>query len=363
MRFDLSEFNWPLILIVVAISATMSYVGDIMGKKIGKKRISILRLRPRHTSTVVTIFTGMAVALLSLAAAAYSSESIKMAIFGHNILTRQMTALTTEVRILEDEHERMTFDLDLSQFELSAIRAEKDRIDIEVSALREETEALKLGLEELRFGRVIAYQGEMLAQTSIEQDENGVYNLDEAVEELIAKSGEYIDMKLAELRVVNDLEGAGAEITVTSEMRSDLENRLSSERGRKVLRLTAPANVTMGQMLEGFVNMYDSNLVFTEGEVLRQETIRFVDNHEDAADIIYRMLRSINRPAVSRGILPDPFTGNVGNLDTLEFFDVVDRIVTDNSNFRTTIVTITAAADIYTEGPVSVKIEVEDLEG
>jgi len=362
MRFDLSEFNWPLIMMVVAISATMSYVGDSLGKKIGKKRISILHLRPRHTSTVITIFTGMAVALLSLAAASYSSESVKMAIFGQNIMARQMTALTSEVRTLEDERERITFNLDASQFELSSIRAEKERVESEVSALKDETEALKHGLAELRFGRVIAYQGEMLAQTSIEQDENGAYDLDEAVGRLVSVSEEYLDVKLAEQWNPDERENERTEITVTSEMRSDIENRLSSAHGRKVLRLTAPANVTIGQVLEGVVNMFDSSLVFSEGEVLIQETIRFVDRHEDAANILYTMLRRINRSAVSSGILPDPFTGTVGNLDTLDFYDVVDRIVTDSSNYRTTIVTITAAADIYTEGPVRVKIEVEDQE-
>ena len=362
MRFDLSEFNWPLIVMVVAISATMSYVGDILGKKIGKKRISILHLRPRYTSTVITIFTGMAVALLSLAAAGYSSDSVKMAIFGPNIMARQMTALTSEVRILEDERERMTFNLDASQFELSSIKAENERVESKVSALRDETEVLKSGLAELQFGLVIAYQGEMLAQTSIEQDENGVYNLDEAIGRLIAISGEYLDIKLENQRNQEGGELARTEITVTPEMRSDIESRLRSANGRKVLRLTAPANVTIGQVLEGVVNMFDSVLVFEEDEVLIQETIRFMDSHQAAADVLLTILRRINRPAVLRGILPDPITGMVGNIDSLEFFDVVDKIVVNGLNYRTTIVTIAAAADIYTEGPVHVRIEIEEQE-
>ena len=360
MRFDLSEFNWPLIFIVVAISATMSYVGDVLGKKIGKKRISILRLRPRYTSTVITIFTGMAVALLSLAAAAYSSDSVKMAIFGPNIMARQMTALTNEVRTLEDERDRMTFDLDASHIELSSIKEEKGKIETDVSVLKDETDALKRGLAELKFGRVIVYQGEMLAQTSIEQDGNGIYQLDEEIGRLIAISEEYLYGKLAEQWNPDEEERVGAEIIVTTEMRADIEDRLRSSRGRKVLRLTAPANVTMGQSLEGIVNVFDSSLVFEEGEVLIRERITGVDTHEAGANILYTMLKKVNRSAVSKGILPDPFTGTVGNLDSLDFYDVVDKIVADNTNFITTTVTITAGTDIYTEGPVRVRIEVED---
>ena len=360
MRFDLWEFNWPLIMIVVAISATMSYVGDILGKKIGKKRISILHLRPRHTSTVITIFMGMAVALLSLAAAAYSSESVRIAVFGHNIMARQMTALTNEVRTLEDERDLMMFSLDTSQFELSSIRREKEMVETEVAALKEETETLQRGLEELRFGRVIVYQGEMLAQTPVEQDEDGVYNLNETIDELIAASREYLDNKIAELWNPDEGDRGQTGVIVTPEMRSGIESRLRSAQGRKVLRMTAPANVTIGHTLEGVVDIFDSSLVFGEGEVLIQERIIGADRHEDSADILYTMLRRVNTSAVSRGVLPDPITGNVGNLGTLDFYDVVDRIVAENSVFRAVIVTISAAEDIYTEGPVRVSIQVED---
>jgi hypothetical protein len=203
----------------------------------------------------------------------------------------------------------------------------------------------------------------MLAQTSIEQDESGVYNLDEAVGSLIAISEEYLNNKLTEQWNPHEGVFERSEIIVTSEMRSDIENRLRSAQGRKVLRLTAPANITIGQVLEGVVNVFDSNLVFGEGEVLMRERIFGVDKHEDGASILRTMLRRVNRSAVSRGILPDPFTGAVGSYDNLDFYDVVDRIVADNSNFRATIVTITATADIYTEGPVPVKIAIEDQEG
>ncbi|MDR3321892.1 MAG: DUF3084 domain-containing protein [Synergistaceae bacterium] len=63
MPFSASEFNWQLIFIIVAISAVVTYVGDVLGMRIGKKRISLLGMRPRYTSTVITTFTGIAVAI------------------------------------------------------------------------------------------------------------------------------------------------------------------------------------------------------------------------------------------------------------------------------------------------------------
>jgi uncharacterized protein (DUF3084 family) len=351
MRFDLSEFNWPLIIIITAISATMSYVGDVLGKKIGKKRISILHLRPRYTSTLITIFTGIAVALLSLTVAAYSSDSVKMAIFGPNIMARQMTELTNEVRKRQDELDDMTLDLLASQNELSSIKQEKATVEAEVASLKAETETLKRG-------RVIVFQGEMLAQASVEPDSNGVYALDDVIGRLIAMSEEYLDKKMAESGKADD--SGRVKVMVAPETRAGIENRLRPSKGRKALRLTAPSNIVMGQELEGVLNLFDSSLVFTEGEVLMSERISGVEKNEDGVNILYTMLKRVNGSAVSKGILPDPFSGTVGNLDGLDFYDVVDKIVLNNENGKTTVVTITAAADIYTEGPVRVRIEVEE---
>jgi uncharacterized protein (DUF3084 family) len=360
MPFNLSEFNWPLIIIIAAISATMSYVGDIMGKKIGKKRISILHLRPRYTSTVITIFTGIAVAILTLIAAAYSSDSVKIAIFGPNIMARRMTELTNEVRTRQGELDDMTLDLIAAQSELSSIRTEIQAAEEAVEALRRETSSLKSGLAEMKEGRVIFFQGEMLAQTSLESGMRG-YDTDTAVQTLIELSGEYLARKITESWGADASDAP--EVAVTKEMRENIDSQLRFTNGRKVLRLVAPSNIVMGQTLEGVINIFDSELVFEEGEILMRESMRGFRTHEDAADVLYTMLKQINSTAVAKGILPDPFSGTVGNLDSIDFFDIVDKIVVDENDSERRLVTILAAADIYTEGPVRVRIEVEEDTG
>jgi predicted transcriptional regulator len=359
VRFNLSEYNWPLIIMLAAVSATVSYVGDVLGKKIGKKRISMLGLRPRYTSTIITIFTGIAVALLTLAVAAYSSDSVKMAVFGPNIMARQMTELTNEVRSRQNELDDMTLDLIATRNELSSAVKEKETVEAEVAALKDETESLKRGLAEMKEGRVIVFQGEMLAQTSIEPGENG-YDLDGAIQRLAALSGEYLEKKMADLAI--DASINAPTVIVADEMRNSIMEVLEDAEGRKVLRLTAPSNIVLGQPLEGLLSMFESRLIYREGEILMRELVSGVSSNEDGADILYTMLKMINRSAVSEGILPDPFSGTVGNLDSLDFYDMVDKIVVLGEASKTAEVTIAAAADIYAEGPVKVKIEVGPYE-
>jgi hypothetical protein len=141
-------------------------------------------------------------------------------------------------------------------------------------------------------------------------------------------------------------------------MRENIMDVLKEAAGRKVLRLTAPSNIVLGQPLEGMLSMFESRLIYEEGEILMRERVRGVSGNEDGANILYTMLKRINRSAVSKGILPDPFSGTVGNLDSLDFYDMVDKIVVLGEALKAADVTIAAAADIYTEGPVKVKIEV-----
>jgi hypothetical protein len=123
------------------------------------------------------------------------------------------------------------------------------------------------------------------------------------------------------------------------------------------MRLFAPSNIVMGQTLEGVVDVFDSNLVFKEGEVLAEGSHIVFRSREDAEKFLYFMLDRVKRLADSKGVLPNPFSGDVGNLDLLNFYDIVEQMVAERG-YESRVVTIFAASDIYTEGPVKVRMEV-----
>ncbi|MDR3254720.1 MAG: DUF3084 domain-containing protein [Synergistaceae bacterium] len=393
MPFSASEFNWQLILIIAAISALVTYVGDVLGMRIGKRRISLLGLRPRYTSTVITTFTGVAVAILTLCAAAYMSASVRRAFFGVNYLEGEIARLLTDQHDREGELGRMEFELAMANIDLGAmeralltassdlgevsvklsdaqrqaasLQSERERLTIQVTALdkektqmeksvaslRGETEQLKRGLAEMREGRVIAFQGELLAQVSVEGGAKPA-DIGAALARLARLAEEALAVKNRESGIL----GAGdapPKAAITENEKKKIYETLGGAKGRKLLRLTAPANVVQGQLVNGVVDIFDSRLIFQKDEVLMTETIKGGLGQENAADILYTMLKQLNRQAVAKGILPDPISGAVGNLDSLDFYDAVDKI----SDFsEASSVSLVAAADIYTEGPVDVRI-------
>ena len=68
-----------LALLIVIISGLIAYVGDLIGRKMGRKRLSLLGLRPRHTAIVISVGMGMLIAALTLGVTFVVSESIRMA--------------------------------------------------------------------------------------------------------------------------------------------------------------------------------------------------------------------------------------------------------------------------------------------
>ena len=52
-------YSLYLIGVLVLTGGAIAFIGDRLGTRIGKKRLSIFGLRPRHTSIIVTIITGI----------------------------------------------------------------------------------------------------------------------------------------------------------------------------------------------------------------------------------------------------------------------------------------------------------------
>jgi uncharacterized protein (DUF3084 family) len=244
---------------------------------------------------------------------------------------------------------------------LGALRAEKSQMENSVAQLRSETEQLKKGLSEMKESRVVAFQGELLAQTFIEPGDGGVTGemAGEAMETLVSRASEYLRGKAdgangppAYARPVGPIS-----VVITDDVRRAVASQLSSARGRRALRFTAPSNVVEGQVVEGMVSIHDSRLVFRKDEELMAETISGDLGQNYTTDRLYTLLKRVNRRAVALGVMPDPLTGNVGNLGSIEFYEMVDRI---NESSTAKVVKFVAEDDIYTEGPVELRIEIEE---
>lgn len=70
--------NALVIAVFVVMCGFIAYFGDLLGRRLGKHRLSILGLRPRYTAILTTTITGMLIAALSITVMATVSQRVRL---------------------------------------------------------------------------------------------------------------------------------------------------------------------------------------------------------------------------------------------------------------------------------------------
>ena len=60
-------YSFILISTLIIISGLIAFVGDWIGLKVGKKKVSIFGLRPHYTAVFITIISGILIAIITIA--------------------------------------------------------------------------------------------------------------------------------------------------------------------------------------------------------------------------------------------------------------------------------------------------------
>jgi uncharacterized protein (DUF3084 family) len=92
--------------LLVVMCGFIAYSGDLLGRRLGKRRLTLWGLRPRHTAIVVTVFTGMLIAGLSLAAMIGFSAGVRRAVIHGEALLLENWTLKHESKLLKQDNAR-----------------------------------------------------------------------------------------------------------------------------------------------------------------------------------------------------------------------------------------------------------------
>lgn len=123
------RYSILFVLALVVVSGFIAYFGDILGRRMGKKRLTLFNLRPRYTAIVVTTITGMIISGLAvLALVSVNSEFRKVLTEGERIfaqnkrLAAKSVALTRSNRALLERRQELLKLVAERQKELEAAR-------------------------------------------------------------------------------------------------------------------------------------------------------------------------------------------------------------------------------------------------
>ncbi|MFM7465085.1 MAG: DUF3084 domain-containing protein [Cyanobium sp.] len=126
--------GWLLILALLLLGGILSTLGDRLGSKVGKARLSLFNLRPRKTAVVITALTGSLISAISLGLMLLVSERLRVGLFELDQLQERLRdgrqALSRSKADLErskGDLERNRQELKTNQQALKVSRIERNR--------------------------------------------------------------------------------------------------------------------------------------------------------------------------------------------------------------------------------------------
>ncbi len=89
------------VLLIVLVAGLIAYIGDRVGHQVGRKRMTLFGLRPKYTSTIVAVGTGMMIALVITVAGIFVSAYVRTAFFHISELNNKVNELQAQADALE----------------------------------------------------------------------------------------------------------------------------------------------------------------------------------------------------------------------------------------------------------------------
>ena len=316
--------GWLLLLSLLILGGVLSTLGDRLGSRVGKARLSLFGLRPRQTAVVITVLTGSLISALSLGLMLLVSRQLRVGLFELNDLEARLRSSRSDLKgsrkaqrkarqqleqaradevkarkILADAQARareLRSTLQPLQEQTRRLEAERQRLsqdvrnrdaeiqrtDQELRAVRErissgeaELQQLEENLLALRRGDVAISSGQPLATVTLKLDRPD-------------QARQVIDQVLREANLQafqKVLPGQVPDRQIILVPRQDIERLEQAIRkpGTWVVLLRSAANVLRGErVVYAFPDVRPNVAITIEGEVLAKTTLASQETNPEA---------------------------------------------------------------------------------
>ena len=391
-----------LIVVLVLTGGVIAFIGDRLGSKVGKKKLSLFGLRPRHTSILVTIITGILITTVTFGILAIASKDVRTALFGMNKLKAELNEkqsmleeasgalvnVKNDLNTTKEEYAKSKKDLEETQEDLEIAQQAAELLRQEQVALQNRNqelwsdnqtliehnqslaennqfllannESLKAdnlelektnndlqeGIENIRERPIIYRVGELLASGVIKKTDDPV-KIQNDLNQIIA---------LANSKIIDRLgtEGSKDGVWIYPIEYQKTMDRLKQAKGDTVIRLIVAANLVKGDPVLTELEMHPNRVVYQENEFVYQKIYNVPIDGSNSEMLISDFLRNVNMTAINNGILPNPLTGTVGVINGNQIY-AIEKALAENRG-KDVLISAFAAADTEVLGPLRLHI-------
>ena len=381
--------GWLLILALLILGGVLSTLGDRLGSRVGKARLSLFNLRPRRTAVLITVLTGSMISALSLGLLLLVSTQLRVGLFELDALQdrlkdsrralkaaederrqakaasqkieselidsrkraatlrRELEPLQRQRAALEKERARLSQDIKARDADIQRTERELQSVRSRIKAGEQELVALEKDLLALRRGSVAVRSGQVLARATVrlEQPSQAKQVVDRLLQE-------------ANLKAYGSVRpGEPPDRQILLVPRSDVKRLQNTIRqsGTWVVSLRSAINVLRGEsIVYAFPEVLPNRTIVRTDDVLATTTIEVEERSSDAIrNRLNLLLASSFAEVQRRGSLSEGLQFD-GNALTQLARDLVERTSDDPVGLQVVSVRSSDTAD-----PVLVKIEVQ----
>lgn len=379
--------GYILIAAILILGGVIATVGDRIGTKVGKARLSLFNLRPKNTAVLVTIFTGGVISASTLAILFAADEGLRKGVFELEDIQKDLRNKREQLKIAETQKTEVENQLIQARKEQAQAQQDLQKINQSLKAAN-----AKQQITQAQLNRTISQQAKTQAQLQGTQSRLGevviqyrqaINELDNlyqqrqalqtAVEELRAERQRlYAEAKKAIDEAKTAIEKRDLELANRQEMIKQrdqkiahldklIQNRNLEIKKREQVIATREARLkeleNQQQYLEQEVarleKYYQSyrdlrlgKLALVRGQVLAADVVR-VDKPTAAGEVVVQILQEANRNANIQ--LSEPGT-NPGNAELLRVTqERVEQLIKQIKDGREYVVRIFSAGN-YVRG-------------
>lgn len=391
-----------LIVVLVLTGGVIAFIGDRLGSKVGKKKLSLFGLRPRHTSILVTIITGILITTVTFGILAIASKDVRTALFGMNKLKAELNEkqsmleeasgalvnVKNDLNTTKEEYAKSKKDLEETQEDLEIAQqaaellrqeqvtlqnrnqelwsdnqtliehnqslaennqfllANNESLKADNLELEKTNNDLQEGIENIRERPIIYRVGELLASGVIKKTDDPV-KIQNDLNQIIA---------LANSKIIDRLgtEGSKDGVWIYPIEYQKAMDRLKQAKGDTVIRLIVAANLVKGDPVLTELEMHPNRVVYQENEFVYQKIYNVPIDGSNSEMLISDFLRNVNMTAINNGILPNPLTGTVGVINGNQIY-AIEKALAENRG-KDVLISAFAAADTEVLGPLRLHI-------
>jgi uncharacterized protein (DUF3084 family) len=304
--------GYVLILAVLLLGGVIATLGDRIGMRVGKARLSLFNLRPKQTATVVSIATGSVISASTLALLFGISSQLRTGVF---------------------ELGNIQAELANAKAELDQARADKEDVVKDLESSVEERERAMERLQEInRFLDQAVEQREM-TEKQLRQTREQLANVSEQAESLrqVTESlkAEREDLLRQQAAINSQIADRDAEIAQLDQVIAQRDQDIA-EREQLLARLEEQQDFLEQQVTElqrQYQGLFLGNIALGRNQELVSGVVR-VENRNQADQFINQLLFEANRQALQLIAPGTPLDRQIILISSREVERLAERLIT-----------------------------------